>query len=130
MGAYSELKGGLLAVDPRSIAETASVLLEAVKMQAAARGLSFLERRRLARRLLFPLKWAFDSSSPGEVLADHAAEQVSKNTINDWMDKLTLDMELVKDPLWQQAAQVHGIRQARGAIERGQTLAAAFPDLL
>ena len=28
---------------------------------------------------------------------------MSRNTINDWMDKILLDMELLGDPLWQQA---------------------------
>jgi hypothetical protein len=129
MGAFSELKGGLLAVDPRSIAETADVMLQAIRMQAVARGLGFLERRRLIIRLLMPLKRVFRRSTRAEVLADHAAEQVSRNTITDWMDKLVLDIELVRDPFWQQAVRAHGIRQARGTIERGQTFAAAFPEL-
>jgi hypothetical protein len=43
------------------------------------------------------------------------------------MDKLLLDMELLKDPIWRRAVRSQGIRSARGAIERGHTLAEVFP---
>ena len=125
MGAYAELKEGLLPVDPRSIPETADALLHAVRMQSAARGL--LGSRQLVDHLPAQLRRVFQRPTLPDELADRAAEQVSRNTIQDWMDKILLDVELLRDPHWRRALQLHGIRRARGAIERGQTLADAFP---
>jgi hypothetical protein len=127
MGAYYELREGLLPVDPRSIPGTAKVLLRAMRMQSVARGLA--GGRRLADLLPVPVRRIVHRPPLPEVLADRAAEQVSRNTLNDWTDKLLLDMELLKDPIWRRAVKLHGIRAARGSIERGHTLAEAFPEL-
>ena len=127
MGAYYELREGLLPVDPRSIPGTAKVLLRAMRLQSVARGLA--GGRRLADRLPVPVRRIVHRPPLPEVLADRAAEQVSRNTLNDWTDKLLLDMELLKDPIWRRAVKRYGIRAARGAIERGHTLAEVFPEL-
>ena len=128
MGAFYELRDGLLAVDPRSPNETADALLRALRMQSEARGLA--AKGRLSDRLPTPLRNLVQQRLPPEVLADRAAEQVSRNTITDWMDKILLDMELALDPDWQRVVSERGISQARGAIERGLTLADAFPSVV
>jgi trehalose 6-phosphate synthase len=127
MGAFQELKDGLLSVDPRSIPETADVLLRAIRLQLETRGLA--GGRSFADRLPGPVRRIWHRPLLPEVLADRAAEQVSRNTITDWMDKILLDLELRNDPLWWPAVKAHGIRSARGAIERGHTLEDAFPDI-
>jgi hypothetical protein len=127
MGAYEELREGLLPVDPRSIPGTARVLLQAMRLQSATRGIG--GGRRFTDLIPAPFHRVFNRPHLPEVLADIAAEQVSRNTLNDWMDKLLLDMELLKDPNWQRAVTQHGIRSARGAVERGNTLAEVYPDL-
>ncbi len=128
MGAYPELRDGLLPVDPRSVDETAEALSQAWRLQATVRGLDGSSG--LRDRLPSPLRRLRRHPLLPEGLADRAAEQVSRSTITDWMDKIMLDVELCRDPHWRQVVQESGLRLARGAIERGSTLEEAFPTLV
>src|SRR3989338_307941 len=130
MGAYHELKEGLLGVNPSSIEEITRALHQAYSMQYLERSLQPLSSlgafadvaRRVYRRM-------FGFPQNPEHLAWILGNRVAGYTIFDWIDELLLDVDVVRDPLWLKAVRSKGLDSVRRAVARRIPLARGFPDL-
>src|SRR3989338_4169761 len=114
MGAYAELKRGLLAIKPSSIEETADALHRASQLQQPEQ---LLRLGGPARRL------------PPEELATELVKSVSAHTLVDWMNDMLLDMRIVQDPAGIEAIRTASIGVVRDLGARGVLLEQALSDL-
>ncbi|MDP3704066.1 MAG: trehalose-6-phosphate synthase, partial [Candidatus Omnitrophota bacterium] len=127
MGAYPELKEGLIPVNPASVESTADGLYRAYQLHQRERVLLPLQGLTRLRAALTQ-GGLRSRAATARMLAERAGGQVAEHTLVSWMNSILRDVELVRDPLWVVAVRRFGLLRARGYAEHGRPLSEVLPD--